>query len=222
MSLRACARASAEPVSEVRNGAGRSGLRESVVATVVLLHSALGLTPHVEQWAEALRADGHEVLTPDFYGGEAFDDLNAAVSFADAEGGPPYFAELVEEQLPPLPGPLVYMGFSLGAAVAEIVALQDERAAGLVMVHGGIDPAWVKCEIWPSRLAAQLHWAPDDFWAEPDENSALMVLAGGACEEFRYAADGHLFAFEGWPDYDSEASHQLFERVTDFLSDIDH
>ncbi|WP_061961201.1 dienelactone hydrolase family protein [Demequina flava] len=191
------------------------------MTTVVLLHSALGPTEHVQQWSRALRADGHEVLTPDFYDGVEFDDLDHAVTFADAEGGPLHFAELTAQQLTRLPGPIVYMGFSLGAAVAEILALEDDRAEGLVMVHGGIGPAWVNCEMWPSRLSAQLHWSRQDFWAEPEDNAALMVMAGGLCEEVLYDAEGHLFAFEGWDDYDAEDSHRLYEHVTDFLAGLD-
>lgn len=188
---------------------------------VVLLHSALGLTTHVHAWADALRDDGHTVVTPDLFGGDTFDDLDAGVDRVDSAGGPPAFLADALAQTAHLTGPRVYAGFSLGAAVAEVLALTRGDASGLVVMHGAMSPAWFEVTAWPAGLRAQLHYAQDDPWVEPQENAAFMLLAGNACEEFVYPGDGHLFAFEGWREYDADAAERMFDRVTDFLADLD-
>jgi dienelactone hydrolase len=43
------------------------------MAEVVLFHHALGLTPGVVAFADALRATGHTVHTPDLFGGRTFE-----------------------------------------------------------------------------------------------------------------------------------------------------
>lgn len=43
------------------------------MATILLLHSALGLRPGVQEFAERLRGLGHTVTAPDFYEGRVFD-----------------------------------------------------------------------------------------------------------------------------------------------------
>lgn len=192
------------------------------MASVVLLHSALGLTAHVTDWAQALRDDGHDVVTPDMFGGLLFDDFGPAMEHVDSAGGAPAFVDVVLAQTRNLPGPHVYAGFSLGAAVAETLALTRPGAAGLVIMHGAMSPSWINVTVWPEGLRAQLHYARADAWAEPEENAAFMALAGDAAEEFVYEGDGHLFAFEGWREYDADAAERMFERVTDFLAEIDN
>jgi dienelactone hydrolase len=187
---------------------------------VVLFHSALGLTRHVLDWADALRADGHTVVTPDLFGGEVFDDLDAGVEKVDGDG----FASFIKKArhlIADLNGPRVYAGFSLGGGVAEALALQDPQAIGLIVMTGAVSPAWFDITEWPAGLVAQLHYADADPWLEPDENAALLALAGGACEEFSYATNGHLFAFEGWHEYNEHVAHLMYERVSDFVAALD-
>jgi len=191
------------------------------MATVILLHSALGLTRHVHDWADALRADGHAVETPDMFGGETFHDLDAAVAFVDSEGGPPTFVHAVASQIHDVDGPVVFAGFSLGGGVAEILALTRADASGLVVMHGTLSPAWFGIDSWSPGLRAQHHYMADDPWVEREEREAFAALAGDALEEFVYPGDGHLFAFEGWHEYDAEAAHRLYERFTEFVSELD-
>lgn len=190
------------------------------MANIVLLHSALGLTRHVQDWATTLRGDGHTVVTPDLFDGLTFTDLDDGVAHVDSEGMGAWVSK-ARTLTAGLSGPRVYAGFSLGGAVAEVLALTDPDAEGLIVMHGAIAPAWFDIDAWPADLAAQLHYARDDEWADPDDNAAFMALAGDACEEFVYPGSGHLFGFEGWREYDSEASHLMFERVGDFLAQFD-
>lgn len=119
--------------------------------------------------SDALRDDGHAVVTPDLFDGDTFDDIDAGVARVDSSGGPPAFLADALAQTAHLEGPRVHAGFSLGAAVA-----------------------------------------------------AFLALAGDACEEFVYPGDGHLFAFEGWREYDADAAERMFDHVTDFLAELDN
>ncbi|MFW7414817.1 dienelactone hydrolase family protein [Demequina sp. SO4-18] len=190
------------------------------MARIVLLHAALGLTHHVHDWADALRGDGHDVDVPDMFEGRTFHDLDTGTVFADGEGGPHAFVPVVEDQLRGLRGPVVYAGFSLGGSVAALLAMRSAHAAGVVMMSGLILPEWLDGEQWPGHLPAQLHRADEDPWVPQADVSALMTFAGGQCEEFEYPGSGHLFGFEGWHEYDDEASHRMFEHVGDFLADF--
>ncbi|WP_159450212.1 dienelactone hydrolase family protein [Demequina sp. NBRC 110056] len=191
------------------------------MATIVLLHSALGLTSHVHAWADALREDGHVVETPDMFGGETFHDLDTAVAFADGQGGPPAFVHAVASQIRDMDGPVVYAGFSFGACVAQLLALHRDDAAAAVLVSGLITPEWIDGPAWPTGVPGQLHRTTGDEWCTADEAAALVAVSDGALEDVTYDGDAHLFAFEGWHEYDAEASHRLYERMTDFLASLD-
>lgn len=191
------------------------------MATIVLLHSALGLTQHIHDWADALRGDGHHVETPDMFGGETFADLDSGVTFADGEGGPPAFTRAVTAQVRDIDGPVVYAGFSLGACVAQLLAMRRDHAAGAVLMSGLIAPAWLDGEQWPAGLPAQLHRAAEDEWVPEDEVEALLDFTAGACEDFIYPGDGHLFGFEGLAEFDDDSSHRMFERLSDFAGGLD-
>lgn len=187
---------------------------------VVLFHSALGVTEHVHAWAEHLRAEGHEVFTPDLFDGRTFDDIGEGVELVDSVGllG---WVDKATTAIAGVKGPRVYAGFSMGAAIGEVLALRDERAHGVVVMHGAVSPEWVQVTQWPAQLRAQLHTATGDPWREADEDAAFVELAGPACEAFEYDVDGHLFAFEGWREYREEAAGLMFQRVSDFLAEFD-
>ncbi len=190
------------------------------MATVVLVHSALGLTPHVRQWAEILERDGHDVLALDMFDGRTFDDVETAVAHIDSRG-PDHWIPRAREMTSGLEGPRVYAGFSLGATLATALALTDPEAVGLIAMHDAVTPSRFGVEAWPEGLRVQLHHSEDDPWVDPDERAAFLALAGDACEEFLYPGDAHLFGFEGWHEYDDAASHEMYERVTDFLAEFD-
>ena len=58
------------------------------MASIVLFHSALGLTTGVKQCAEIFTRDGHTVLTPDLFDGETFRTVEDGVRKRDALGIP--------------------------------------------------------------------------------------------------------------------------------------
>ena len=56
---------------------------------------------------------------------------------------------------------------------------------------------------------------------EEMDREGFEQVAREACEEFVYPGEGHLFGFEGWHEYDEVASHDMYERVSEFLSEVD-
>ena len=190
------------------------------MATVVLFHSALGLTPGTLAFADALRSDGHTVHTPDLFEGKTFDAIDSGVELVDSVGlfG---WVERAAAAVAPIKEPRVYVGFSFGAALGEVLALTAPKAQGVVIAHGALSPEWVKVTEWPAGLRAQLHTGAGDPWGEPDEDAAFLALAGDAAESFTYDVSAHLFAFPDWEEYDAEAGPLLLARVREFVATFD-
>ncbi len=186
---------------------------------IVLFHSGLGLTQHVHDFAEVLRADGHEVVTPDLYDGEVFDNLTDGAAKRDAIGIPELSrraAAAVED----LSHDMVYLGFSLGAASAQALAFTRPGALGAVLMHACLPPAALGIESWPGALKAQIHWAEADPWMDATAADALADLApAGACERFTYPGGAHLFGFDGYEDFDAESAALMTLRVREFMAE---
>src|SRR5512143_3811465 len=127
----------------------------------VLFHSGLGLTRHVLDFADVLRADGHDVTTPDLYDGEVFDNLADGIAKRDALGIPE-LSRRAAEAVEGLPPAVVYMGFSLGAASAQALAFTRPGALGAVLMHACLPLAMLGIGAWPGGLKAQIHWAEAD------------------------------------------------------------
>lgn len=191
------------------------------MAQVVLLHSAIGLTPGTLEWVERLREEGHTVHAPDLFDGRVFDSIEAGVELVDSVGllG---WVEKAAAATAHVEGPRVYAGFSMGAAVGEVLAFRDAQAQAAIIMHGALSPEWVGVTEWPAGLRAQLHYAIGDPWNEADENAAFLALAGDRCEVFEYPGSGHLFALKGWEEYDAASDEAMFDRVTDLLAEIDN
>ncbi len=190
------------------------------MAAIILVHSALGLTDTVLRWAEEMRDEGHSVATPDLYGGDVYADLDEGVERADS-GEMASYVSIARDHLQGLEGEPVFVGFSLGAAVAQILALTDPSARGVVLMHGAMSPAHISRAAWGDSLVGQLHYASGDPWCEPEEVQAFVRMApDDALEEFTYDGSGHLFGFEESPDYDAYQAALMHERVLAFLASL--
>src|SRR3954449_3351243 len=108
---------------------------------IMLFHSTYGLRPAVRQAADRLRAAGHEVWTPDLFGGRTFDTVEEGMAFNDEVGKDELLKRAVLAAAPYSERGLVYAGFSLGASIAQTLALGDEKARGLLLLHGTSDIA---------------------------------------------------------------------------------
>ncbi len=196
------------------------------MAEVVLFHSALGLRPGVTAAANMLRAAGHAVHAPDYYDGEVFDDLGEGLRKRDALGYEE-IARRTQEAVAGLPAGLVFAGFSLGTAPAELLAAARAGALGAVLMHGALpveELGEFGIERWPAGVPVQVHYAAEDPWVEAEEVAALgddVRRAGAAFEEHTYPGSGHLFADPDVPEYDRASSEQMWKRVLAFLDRVD-
>lgn len=191
------------------------------MVNVVLTHSALGLDSNLESWAEWLRGEGHEVLAPDLYGGETFDNFEAGLQRAESLEMNKV-VQAIQGIARDFDAPVVLMGFALGAAASEIAALTEQGIAGLILVGAASSPEWFGNPPWPKGLRAQVHYAAQDSSIEPAEVSALAATAPpGALEVFEYPGAAHLFAFPNFVDYEPLSADRLRTAVRAFLVELD-
>ncbi len=191
------------------------------MVNVVLTHSALGLEGNVESWADWLRGEGHQVVTPDLYNGDVYDELDEGVAHSDT-GDMHSYIDTVRNAAREMESPVVVMGFSLGAAVSEAAAMQDSSIAGAVLLFGAISPRWFGHPTWRPGLRMQLHIAPHDPWVETEQVLEFQESAPeGALEVFRYPGSSHLFAFPNHPDYEALAADRVRTEVRAFLKSFE-
>ncbi|MEV1008914.1 dienelactone hydrolase family protein [Streptomyces sp. NPDC049881] len=185
---------------------------------IILFHSACGPRPAVEEAAGRLRAAGHRVHVPDLYGGRTAATLEEGLEIREEIGRDELLRRAVAAAAPYSDAGLVYMGFSMGGSLAQTVALGDERARGLVLLHGTADIAE---DASVDDLPVQLHVADPDPFETHDWLTAWylrMRRAGADVEVFRYPGAGHLYTDPGLPDWDAGAAEETWRLVEAFLS----
>ncbi|MFD8704163.1 dienelactone hydrolase family protein [Kitasatospora sp. NPDC059648] len=191
------------------------------MAQIVLFHSAHGLSPAVHGAADRLRAAGHTVHTPDLFEGRTFDDSEASRAYQEeAGGGDELLRRAVAASAPLSEGGLVYAGIGLGGAIAQNLALADEKARGLLLLHGTSDLR----EDAVTGVPVQLHMAEPDPYEPEDWLNAWylrMRRAGAEVEVHRYQGAGHLFTDPDLDDYDAEAAERAWAAALDFLADLE-
>ncbi len=187
--------------------------------TIVLFHSTYGLRPAVHSAADRLREDGHEVVVPDLFDGRTADSTEEGMRLRDDIGREELLHRAVTAAAPYSERGVVYAGFSLGGSIAQNLALGDERARGLLLLHGTSDIA----EGAATDIPVQLHVAdPDPF--EPDDwlNAWYLGMrkAGADVEIHRYRGAGHLYTDPQLADYDAEAAERTWAIARDFLREL--
>ncbi|MEU9880555.1 dienelactone hydrolase family protein [Streptomyces phaeochromogenes] len=187
---------------------------------IMLFHSTYGLRPAVRDAADRLRAAGHEVWTPDLFDGRTFETVEEGRAFKDELGREELLKRAVMAAAPYSDRGIVYAGFSLGAATAQTLALGDNKARGLLLLHGTSD---IAPNASVDDLPVQLHVAePDAF--EPDDWLSAWYLqmqrAGADVEIYRYAGAGHLYTDPDLPDYDAQAAEATWKVALGFLDSV--
>ena len=175
---------------------------------VLLFHHALGLTPGVVAFADALRAAGHRVATPDLYDGRTFPTVEEGVDHARSLG----FERIMDRGVGAadgLPEGMVYAGFSLGVMSAQKLAQTRPGALGALLYHAAV-PA-DEFGGWPAGVALQAHIMEED--PEGDLPIARDLVAGvPGAELFVYPGSGHLFTDSSFTEYDAGATGLVLER----------
>ncbi len=183
------------------------------MATIVLFHSALGLTTGMRRFAAALGGDGHTVVTPDLFDGQTFHTIEDGVQKRDALGIPELMrraAAAVEVT----PRDSIYAGFSMGAAAAQYLALSRPGALGLVLMHAVLPLAALGASEWPP-VPVQIHASEADPWVDDSVVADFSRVASATV--FRYPGARHLFADQGHADYDAGSADLLERRVREFI-----
>lgn len=186
------------------------------MASVLLLHSVRGLREVERGIAARWRGEGHEVLTPDLFGGEVPGTVEAGFVYVEAVGEPA-LVERAAAAAREMPGETVLARLSMGAGIASWLWERRPDAAGLLLLHGiGPVPAEAR-----EGTPVALHLAePDEFetedWVEVWRGQAAE--RGLDAEVFRYPGAGHLFTDEAIDEYDPPAAALLLSRASDFLA----
>ena len=192
------------------------------MADVLLFHHALGRTPGVLAFADALRSAGHTVYVPDLYEGRIFSDLDAGVAYAQ-QVGLDTIAERGALAAEELPHELVYAGFSLGVLPAQKLAQTRPGARGALLFSACI-PAGAFASAWPLGVPLQVHGMDaDEIFVEEGDLDAARALVSSVeyAELYLYRGGGHLFTDNSLSSYDEAAASLLIERVISFLSSIE-
>ncbi|CAM5383006.1 dienelactone hydrolase [Streptomyces rimosus subsp. rimosus] len=189
-------------------------------STVVLFHSVCGLRPAVHAAADRLREAGHEVVVPDLFGGRTAETVEDGVVIKDEIGKDELLRRAVVAVAPYSDRGVVYAGFSFGGAVAQNLALADDKARGLLLMHGTSD---IADDAAVDELPVQLHVADPDPFEPHDWLNAWylrMGRAGADVEVYRYQGAGHLFTDPDLPDYDAEAAESAWKVALGFLDSL--
>ncbi|MER0445102.1 dienelactone hydrolase family protein [Streptomyces sp. Edi4] len=187
---------------------------------IMLFHSVYGLRPAVREAAERLRAAGHEVHVPDLYDGRTAESAEEGRQVKDEIGTDELLKRAIAAAAPHSERGLVYAGFSLGGSIAQNLALGDEKARGLLLLHGTSDMAE---NTSVDELPVQLHVADPDPFESADWLNAWylqMRRAGADVEIYRYPGAGHLFTDPGLADYDEAAAEETWHTALGFLDSL--
>ncbi|GDY52853.1 dienelactone hydrolase [Streptomyces violaceusniger] len=186
----------------------------------MLFHSAYGLRPAVHEAADRLRAAGHEVVVPDLYEGETAETVEDGMVIKERIGRDELLKRAITAAAPYSDRGLVYAGFSLGGSLAQNLALADDKARGLLLLHGTSD---IADDAAADDLPVQLHVADPDPFEPHDWLNAWylrMRRAGADVEVFRYGGAGHIFTDPELPDYDKEAAEATWRVALGFLASL--
>ncbi|CAA9400892.1 dienelactone hydrolase family protein [uncultured Nocardioides sp.] len=189
---------------------------------IALFHSALGVRPGVLDAADRLRAAGHDVHVVDQYDGRTFDDYETAGAHVESVGFPALMQRAVEGTAHLADG-FAVVGFSNGAGMAELVALQ-RRVSAAVLLSGALPLGMLGAEAWPEHVPAQIHYGADDPFRSQEwlDDVVGSIRAAGVRLEVHddYPTSGHLFTDASLPaEHDPASAELLWTRVLAFLED---
>jgi dienelactone hydrolase len=183
------------------------------MASIVLFHSALGLTAGTKNFARVLTGDGHTVLTPDLFDGETFRTVEEGVQKRDSLGIPELM-QRAARAAEMAPTTSIYAGFSMGAAAAQFLAVTRPGARGAVLMHAVLPLAAMGTDRWP-EVPVQVHASEEDPWIDAAALDDFVRTA--SAQVFRYAGRAHLFADESSADYEPRHAAVLIDRVRSFV-----
>ena len=189
-----------------------------LMATVLLFHHALGVTPGITAFAEQLTEAGHHVIVPDLYDGHTFTSIEEGVAHASSVG----FGAIMDRGVSLASGlgdNLVVAGFSLGVMSAQKLAQTRAGVVGALLYYAAL-PAAEFGSAWPDGVALQIHMGESDPWAQEDLPAAVALAEEAGGELFIYPTAKHLVADSSSEDYEPVIAAQIMERSLAFLEPI--
>lgn len=187
---------------------------------IMLFHSTYGLRPAVQAAAGRLRDAGHQVQVPDLFEGRTFETFEEGVAHLEEVGRDELLKRAVLASAPFSDQGLVYAGFDFGGSVAQHLALADDKARGLLLLHGTAD---LEDGATADELPVQLHMADPDPFETHDWLTAWylrMRRAGADVEIHSYPGAGHLFTDPDLDDYDAAAAEEVWRIALAFLDSL--
>ncbi|MDX3852849.1 dienelactone hydrolase family protein [Streptomyces sp. AK02-01A] len=187
---------------------------------IMLFHSVYGLRPAVHAVADRLRAAGHDVRVPDLFEGQTADTVEEGMALKDKIGKDELLRRAVLAAAPYSERGLLYAGLSLGGSIAQNLALGDDKARGLLLLHGTSDIAE---NASVDELPVQLHVADPDPFETHDWLTAWylrMGQVGADVEIYRYPGAGHLYTDPELPDYDEAAAEETWRIGLAFIESL--
>ncbi|MDN4473496.1 dienelactone hydrolase family protein [Demequina zhanjiangensis] len=187
------------------------------MAEILLFHHAHGLTEGLTSFAERLRANGHVVHTPDAYAGLIFDRLDEGIQHAQ-DIGHDALADVARRAAREHRHASIVIGFSLGAAQAQLLAQDLPRIRGCLLMGGALPPLALGGD-WRHQVPLQVHLADPDEWVDEQALGALTFRAPHA-RVFRYPGQRHMFVDRSLRDYDADAADLFEQRVEEWLDAV--
>lgn len=191
------------------------------MATIVLFHHVHGLTEGVLRFADAFRAGGHEVLTPDLFDGLTFVEQSDGLAHFQAMGMDTLIAR-AEEACEGLPEDVVYAGMSLGVLPAQHLLQSRPGARGALLYHGFIDPTDGPGP-WPDDVPVHVFAMADDpyFVSDGDHDAAKAWQAKHPnLENHLFDGNGHVFTDPISPDHEPATTAMVIAQSLEILADI--
>lgn len=138
------------------------------MTTVVLFHSALGLGPGVHRFAEDLRERGHQIHTPDLYGGRTAEDVAIGIALRGEVG---IHGALVPHDLGLTGWPRIPLQLHLSA---------DDPWVDAASVDGLLAAVGDDAEVHRYPGTAHLFTDPDLPDHDPSSRAAVVTRVGAA------------------------------------------
>jgi dienelactone hydrolase len=202
---------------------------------VLIVHTALGRGVYETEVAEALARQGYAAFAADLYGqgilpGGVDDGIERARRvIADPEQKATHASLAALRRHPAVdPARIAAMGYCLGGKIVLDLARAGASVAGVISLHGGLNPA-----PWPSVTPIKpkvlvLHgW--DDPYAPPEHVTALakeLTAAGADWQIHAYGQTGHAFTNRHEPHtdvgvaYSADADRRSWKTICDFLGEL--
>jgi carboxymethylenebutenolidase len=191
---------------------------------VVMVHEWWGLNAQIREQARRLSREGYVVIVPDLYHGKVADDpeqahvltrgLEDEVADADLDRAVAWLRAEPRVSKKRIGA----MGFCMGGALAQRLALRNGEIATLVMFYG--PPVTDPKALATLRGPVQGHYGEKDDGIPPAKVQAFrqgLKEAGKAGEIYSYAGAGHAFMTDQRPSYHPDAARQAWARTLAFL-----